>query len=43
MANKSLRDYFVPAIANVPVGPTVNTGTKNFELQTCLITMVQEN
>jgi hypothetical protein len=40
MANKSLYDYSIPAVANVPVGPTVNTGTGNFELQIGLITMV---
>jgi hypothetical protein len=40
---KSLRNYSTPAIANVPVGPVVNTGTKNFELHTGLITMVQAN
>jgi hypothetical protein len=40
---KSLHDYSTPAIANVPVGPAVNTGTGNFELRTGLITMVQAN
>ena len=40
---KSLRDYSTPAVANVPVGPAVNMGTKNFELWTGLITMVQAN
>jgi hypothetical protein len=30
-----------PAVANVPVGPAVNTRTGNFELRTGLITMVQ--
>ena len=38
---KSLYDYSTPAVANMPIGPTVNTGTGNFELQTGLITMVQ--
>jgi hypothetical protein len=38
---KSLCDYSTPVVANVPVGPTVNTGTKNYELRTSLITMVQ--
>jgi hypothetical protein len=37
---KTLRDYSTPAIANVPVGPTVNVGNRNFELRTGLITMV---
>jgi hypothetical protein len=31
---KSLRDYSTPAIANVPIGPAVNTGTGIFELRT---------
>jgi hypothetical protein len=38
---RSLCDYSTPAIANVPVGPAVNTGTENFDLQTGLIMMVQ--
>ena len=29
---KLLRDSSTPAIANVPIGPTVNMGTGNFEL-----------
>jgi hypothetical protein len=29
---KSLRDYSTPIVANVPVRPTVNTETKNFDL-----------
>ena len=37
---KSLCDYSTPAIANVPIGPTINLGTRNFELWTGLITMV---
>ena len=32
MTNKSLHEYSVPLVANVPVGPTVNMGTRNFEL-----------
>jgi hypothetical protein len=32
---------FHPAVANVPVGPAINTGNGNFELCTSLITMVQ--
>ena len=31
---KSLCDYSTPAVANMPVGPAVNTGTGNFELRT---------
>jgi hypothetical protein len=38
---KSLRDYSTPVVANVPVGPALNTRTGNFELWTSLITMVQ--
>ena len=37
---KSLRDYSTPAIANVPVGPAVNTGNGNFELRAGFIMMV---
>ena len=36
----TLRDYSTLAVANVPIGPAVNTGTRNFELRTGLITMV---
>jgi hypothetical protein len=43
MANKSLCEYYVLAVANVPIGPTINTGIENFELRTGLITMVQAN
>jgi hypothetical protein len=38
---KTLRDYSTSVVANVPIGPTVNTGAGNFELHTSLITMVQ--
>ena len=41
MAQKSLRKFSIPAVANVPTGPAVNIGDKNFELRTRLITMVQ--
>ena len=37
---KSLHDYSTPTVANVPVGPAVNTGARNFELRTGLITIV---
>ena len=40
---KTLRDYSTPAVANMPVGPAVNTGARNFELRTGVITMVQAN
>ena len=39
----SLRNYSTPVVANVPIGPAINTGTKNFELCTGLIMMVQAN
>ena len=37
---KSLYDYSTPTIANMPVGPAVNTRTRNFEMRTSLIMMV---
>jgi hypothetical protein len=40
MAQKSLREFSILAVANVPTGPAVNIGDKNFELRTRLITMV---
>jgi len=40
---RSLRDYSTPTVANVLVGPAVNTGNGNFELRTGLLTMVQAN
>jgi hypothetical protein len=40
MAQKSLCEFFVLAIVNVPTGPAVNIGDKNFELTIELITMV---
>jgi hypothetical protein len=40
---KTLRDYSVPAIVNVPVGLAINTSDGNFELYTDLIMMVQAN
>jgi hypothetical protein len=41
MAQKSLHKFSIPAIANMPTGPAVNIGDKNFELCTGLIMMVQ--
>jgi len=38
---KTLHDYSVPAVANVPVVLAIKTGNGNFELHTGLITMVQ--
>jgi len=43
MAQRSLREYSVPTVANVPVGPAVNTVNRNFELRPGLIMMVQAN
>jgi hypothetical protein len=43
MAQKSLREYSVPVVSNMPVGPAVNTGNGKFDLRTGLITMVQTN
>jgi len=40
---RSLHDYSTPAVANMPIGPAVNTGNGNFELRTSLLTMVQAN
>ena len=40
---RSLRDYSTPTVANVPVGPAVNTRNGNFELHTGLLTVVQAN
>ena len=40
---KTLCDYSTPTVANVPVGLAINTGARNFELCTGLITMVHVN
>ena len=40
---KTLCDYSTPTVANVPIGPGVNTDNGIFELRTGLITMVQAN
>jgi len=37
---RSLRDYSTLVVANVPVGPAVNTRNGNFELRTGLLMMV---
>jgi hypothetical protein len=37
---KTLHDYSTPTVANVPVGPAVNTRNGNFDLRTSLIMMV---
>ena len=41
MAEKTLRDFFVPLAANVATGPNVDVGDVNFELKPSLINMVQ--
>jgi hypothetical protein len=43
MGDKTLHEYSIPTVANVSVGPTVNMGDANFELETDLIMMVQAN
>ena len=43
MVDKTLHEYSVPTIANMPVGPAVNMGDVNFELKTSLIMVVQAN
>jgi len=40
MADKTLYEYFIPNVANVPVGPAIHMGDVNFELKTGLIMMV---
>jgi hypothetical protein len=41
MAEKTLREFSVPSTANVVVGPNINVGDMNFELNSSLINMVQ--
>jgi len=43
MAQKSLHEYSIPVVANVPIGPTINMGNRNFERMPKLIMMVQAN
>jgi hypothetical protein len=40
MAQKSLCEFSVSVVANVPTGPAINLRDKNFEICTGLITMV---
>jgi hypothetical protein len=40
MAQKSLCEFSILVVANVPTEPVVNIGDKNFNLRTRLITMV---
>lgn len=41
MAKKILHEFAAPSADNVPVGPRVNIGDMDFDLNTSLITMVQ--
>jgi hypothetical protein len=41
MAEKTLRKFSIPSVANVPIGPTINVSDANFELKLGLIKMVQ--
>ena len=41
MANKTLREFSAPTIANIRTRPTVNVGDNGFELKAALINMVQ--
>jgi hypothetical protein len=38
---KALHEYSTPSADQVPTGPVINTGNKNFDIKTGLITMVQ--
>ena len=41
MAEKTLREFSAPTIANIQTGPAVNTGENGFELKPALITKAQ--
>jgi hypothetical protein len=43
MVQKSLHEFSVLVVANMPTGPAVNIGDKNFEIRTRMITMVHAN
>ena len=43
MADKTLREFSAPTMANIHTGPTVNVGDNGFELKPALINMVQAN
>jgi hypothetical protein len=43
MADRSLREFSAPTIANIRTRPTVNVGDNGFELKPALINMVQAN
>ena len=41
MANRNLREFSTPTMANIRIGPTVNVGDNGFELKPALINMAQ--
>src|SRR6185295_19348044 len=41
MAEKTLREFFVPSTDNVATGPNINVGDVKFKLKSSLINMVQ--
>ena len=41
MAEKTLRDFYVPSATNVATGPNADVGDVNFELKSSLINMEQ--
>ena len=41
MANRTLREFSAPTMANICTGPYVDVGDKAFELKLALINMVQ--
>ena len=41
MANKTIREFSTPSVANVAIGPNVINADTHFELKPALITMVQ--
>ena len=43
MANKTLREFSAPTMANIRTGSIVNVGDNGFELKPALINMVQAN
>ena len=42
MANRTLREFSTPTMANIPTGPIVNVRDNGFELKPALINMVQQ-
>jgi hypothetical protein len=43
MAERTIREFSAPSNTNVPTGPTITVGDRNFELKLALINMVQAN